>query len=69
MIRKTIQVEGMSCGHCVQSITEALKKNAGVEEVVVRLEEKNVTVSFDEARASEDQLSSEIVKAGFEISK
>ena len=69
MISKTIRVEGMSCGHCVQTITEALEKIDGVDQVVVSLEEKNVTVQFDEGRSSEDQLTAEIVKAGFEISK
>jgi len=34
----TVKIKGMSCGHCVASVTEALGKIPGVSEVVVNLE-------------------------------
>lgn len=33
-----VKIQGMSCGHCVASVTEALKKIPGLSEVEVDLE-------------------------------
>jgi hypothetical protein len=37
-------VEGMTCNHCKNSVETNLKKLSGVEQVMVNLEEKSVTV-------------------------
>jgi len=34
----TLKIKGMSCGHCVASVTAALKKIPGVGDVAVSLE-------------------------------
>jgi copper chaperone len=34
----TVKIKGMSCGHCVASVTAALEKIPGVSEVAVSLE-------------------------------
>ncbi|MBI3919409.1 MAG: heavy-metal-associated domain-containing protein [Betaproteobacteria bacterium] len=34
----TLSVTGMTCGHCVQSVTKALQAVAGVEKVSVSLD-------------------------------
>lgn len=34
----TLSVSGMTCGHCVQSVTKALQAVAGVEKVSVSLD-------------------------------
>ena len=37
--RETVlRVEGMTCGHCVRHVEEALRSVAGVEDVEVRLD-------------------------------
>jgi copper chaperone CopZ len=37
MKSKTIEVKGMSCGHCVQSVTQALAGIDGLKDVKVDL--------------------------------
>lgn len=33
----SLQIEGMTCGHCVRSVTKALEGVSGVEKVAVNL--------------------------------
>lgn len=42
-----LNVEGMSCSHCENSIKSALKEISGILEVFVNLAEKTVEVSFE----------------------
>ena len=58
-------VEGMSCGHCVNSVTEEVGAVAGITDVKVDLESKKVTVKgeVDDAavRAAIDEAGYEVV--------
>ncbi len=51
-----IKVEGMSCGHCVNTVTNAISEVNGVQEVQVSLEKNNAVVTFDESQTSEDKI-------------
>ncbi len=62
----TITVSGMTCGHCVNSVTEELSKIAGVKEVKVDLESGNVNITSENELAQAD-LSEAIQEAGYEI--
>ncbi|HQW51211.1 MAG TPA: cation transporter [Tepidiformaceae bacterium] len=42
-----LSVTGMTCDHCVQSVTNALKEIPGVSNAVVSLDEKKATVTGD----------------------
>jgi copper chaperone CopZ len=42
-----IAVEGMNCGHCVNSVERALRETAGVSSVEVSLEDKSARVVAD----------------------
>ena len=44
---RTYTVEGMTCGHCVASVTEEVQEIPGVENVEVVLETRAVTVTSD----------------------
>ncbi|UUZ44751.1 heavy-metal-associated domain-containing protein [Janibacter limosus] len=44
----TYTVTGMTCGHCVSSVTEEIREIAGVEGVRVELESGAVTVTSAE---------------------
>lgn len=61
------KVNGMSCGHCVKTITNSLKSLAGVQDVNVSLEQKKVTVTFEEAKLDQDVLKGNIAEAGYEV--
>ena len=63
----TLKVEGMSCGGCVASVTRVLKATAGVSDAVVRLSERNATVTFDPAQTSVPALKSAIESAGYAV--
>ncbi|MBO1419020.1 heavy-metal-associated domain-containing protein [Streptomyces sp. FH025] len=47
--RAVFHVTGMTCGHCVSSVTAELKKVSGVTEVAVDLGSGEVTVDSTEA--------------------
>jgi len=61
-----INIEGMSCNGCVNSVTNALKGVRGVNSVEVSLEQKRATVSFDPAQCGPAQLKAAIEDAGFD---
>ena len=66
-MQKVLKVEGMTCEHCVQTVTEAVGKMSGVEKVDVSLEQKEVTVDFDESQTEMEKIYAQIVEAGFEV--
>ncbi len=65
MERVTINVEGMSCGHCVHAVTRALKSVNGV--TVENVAVGSATVSYDPADASVDQITRAVEDAGYEV--
>ena len=66
MTHQTINVEGMSCDHCVQTITKAVKAVQGVKEVSVNLESKQVSVDYDEREDVLKEITGAITEAGFQ---
>ena len=42
-----LDINGMTCDHCVRSVTNALKDVPGVSEAVVSLDDKQATVTAD----------------------
>lgn len=67
MATVTLNVSGMACGGCVQSITNVLKALAGVEKADVSLETRTATVVYDPAKVDVEQLEHSIIDAGYEI--
>jgi len=63
----TLNVEGMTCGGCVASVTRVLKTTPGVDNAVVRLDSHSATVTFDPARTSVPALKSAIEDAGYAV--
>jgi copper chaperone len=67
MIKKVLKVNGMTCQHCVQTVSEIVGKMSGIHKVEVNLDQKNVAVEFDESISNIDEISTQIVEAGFEV--
>lgn len=63
--RVVIPVEGMSCMSCVATVKKMLSDMDGVTEVMVSLEDKTATVSFDPALITLAQLQEGINKLGY----
>ncbi|OPZ84143.1 MAG: Copper chaperone CopZ [Firmicutes bacterium ADurb.Bin419] len=64
---KTLNVEGMSCSHCENSVKKAVGSLNGVENVAVNLEGKKVTIEFDPERVSVDTIKDTIEDQGYDV--
>ncbi|PIQ97819.1 MAG: copper resistance protein CopZ [Nitrospinae bacterium CG11_big_fil_rev_8_21_14_0_20_56_8] len=67
MQHETLKVEGMSCNHCVETITQSVKKLSGIKTVQVDLGNKEVSVEYDDARVQLEEIAATIQRAGFEV--
>ena len=67
MQTEVIKVEGMTCMGCVNSVKNVLEKIPGVSNANVSLEQHQVTIEYDAAKAHTDQFRSAIEGAGFEV--
>lgn len=63
---KTIKVKGMSCQHCVMSVTKALSAIEGIEDVQVSLEKGEATFA-ENSPVSDQTIKDAITKIGFEV--
>ena len=67
MANQTLNVEGMTCDHCVQTIKEAVNNLVGISRVEVDLENKQVAVEYDKALIKLDSVTDKIVEIGFKV--
>ena len=67
MTRTTLNVVGMSCGHCKTAVEGELGKLEGVEHSEADVETGAVEVRFDEERATTDDLRGAVEKAGYTV--
>lgn len=66
MANATLNIQGMTCGGCVKSVTAALTRQSGVKQVEVMLEQGIARVDYDAAQTSPQQLVAAVEEAGFE---
>ncbi|HLT15620.1 MAG TPA: heavy metal-associated domain-containing protein [Acidimicrobiales bacterium] len=62
----TYRVKGMSCGHCVSAVTEALSGLDGVTDVAVDLDAGEATVT-SEGPLPQETVAEAIDEAGYEL--
>ena len=62
-----LNVEGMSCQHCVHAVKTSVSGVAGVSSVDVSLEKKSVTVAFDPALAGLPAIKTAIEDQGYTV--
>lgn len=63
----TVKIKGMTCGHCVSSVTAALAEISGISNVSVNLE--NGEASYDEESTVPMEKIKEVISGiGFEVS-
>ena len=63
----TLQIEGMSCQHCVQAVTEALTSLVGVRSVKVDLSQDRAVVKFAAKQVEVSQMKDVVNQAGFQF--
>ena len=62
----TYTVKGMTCGHCVQSVTEEVSEVAGVRGVEVDLASGRVTVASEQP-VDDAAVRAAVAEAGYEV--
>jgi copper chaperone len=67
MMETTMNVQGMTCGGCVASVTRVLQAIDGVERVDVKLDPGQARVTFDPARTNVAALARAIEDAGSDV--
>ena len=65
--KKVLNVEGMSCSHCVKAVKDEVSEINGVSNIEVSLEDKTVSVEYDDDLVTEKMLSDAIEEAGYEL--
>lgn len=66
-IKKTLKIQGMTCGQCEKIIHRSLMKVDGVSEAHASFKTSTVHVTFDSAVTSEPQIHQALNKAGYTV--
>ena len=64
---KILNVEGMSCMHCVNAVKKSVESLPGISKVDVDLEGKKVEVVFDPDKVNVEKIKGKIDEAGYEV--
>jgi len=62
----TLNIDGMSCGGCVKSVTRILADIDGVAKAEVSLENKNAVIEFDPAKTNAAALIDAVEDGGYD---
>jgi copper ion binding protein len=65
-MKTILNVNGMTCEHCVKHVKEALEGITGVSAAKVNLKKKNALVKHEDT-VSLDAMKAAVVEAGYEI--
>jgi copper chaperone len=65
MNTKSLNIEGMSCHHCVMALRKSFEMIDGVDDAEVEVGKANV--SFDETKVDDGKLFEAVVRAGFKV--
>ncbi|TGA99200.1 copper chaperone CopZ [Sporolactobacillus shoreae] len=69
MAERTLDVQGMSCGHCKMAVSGALKGLNGVSDVAVDLSTGKVDVSYDESKVGFAEMKEAVEEQGYDVVK
>jgi len=64
--KTTLKINGMTCEHCVKTVTKALEELDGVKKAKVKLKKGLAKVAYDSDKIGVDGLIAAVVKAGYE---
>jgi copper chaperone len=66
MSEKNLKIEGMTCGHCVMSVTKELSKLPGAKDVTVDLASQSAHLTTDDS-VTDQQLAEAVDEAGYKL--
>ncbi len=64
---RKLNVQGMSCQHCVHAVKSSVSALAGVDTVEVSLEKNLVTIGFDPGKTSLQSIKTAIEGQGYSV--
>ncbi|HRT82655.1 MAG TPA: heavy metal-associated domain-containing protein, partial [Oscillospiraceae bacterium] len=64
-IKKTVNIEGMTCAACSARIEKVLGKMDGVSSATVNLAAEKLNLEYDQEKVSEDQIKKAVEKIGY----
>lgn len=67
MVSKTLQIDGMTCASCAQTVEKATKKLEGVTKASVNLATEKLSVSYDDSKLSVSDIEAAVDKAGYKV--
>ncbi|MFD5853943.1 copper chaperone CopZ [Cytobacillus pseudoceanisediminis] len=67
MEKVTLNVEGMSCGHCIKAIEGSVGELPGVSNVKVHLESGKIDVEYNSTEVSLDKIKETIDDQGYDV--
>jgi copper chaperone len=67
MAQTTLNVQGMTCGHCKSAVTNALKELDGVKNVEVDLQAGKATVEYEEGKVSAENMKEAVEDQGYDV--
>ncbi|MET8760146.1 heavy-metal-associated domain-containing protein [Lentzea sp. NPDC004782] len=68
MSESSYTVNGMTCGHCVSSVTEEVSRISGVSDVAVDLPTGRLTIT-SAAPVALDDVRAAVAEAGYELAE
>ncbi|SHM39522.1 copper chaperone CopZ [Gracilibacillus kekensis] len=67
MQQKTLEVQGMTCGHCKASVEGALNDLSGVSQVEVNLDNGKVDITYDDTKVTIKEMQEAVEEQGYEV--
>jgi copper chaperone CopZ len=65
MMTQTLEIGGMTCGHCLRAVKDALSEMPGVRLDEVRI--GKAVVTFDETTVAPESVAEAVRDAGYEV--
>lgn len=65
MTTTTLKIQGMTCGHCVKAVSDALNGVDGVADAQVELQSATARVEYDEERAGVQAMQEAVAEEGY----
>lgn len=63
--KETLQIQGMSCGHCVRAVQDALAATSGVQ--VDEVDIGHAAIRYDAKAVDRDAIREALHRAGYEV--
>jgi len=67
IVETSLSIGGMTCEHCVMSVTKGINGLEGIEAVSVTLEDSTAVVKYDAAAVNIDDLKKAVEKRGYTV--